>query len=209
MVSYHPPAAFSGQLQRGRGSAVRLASRVPEAADAVYMCVIDDPRWDWQVDDRAGYLARMIRQLDLPLAPIERHLSVFDGEDAADIRFALAVLALLPFAGRQDAASVLRRHALEGRHWQAALEALGYAGTLGLSGFWDGLAGGIVAVHGECRIREAARDGSQPWTTWAASEPTIRRVLEDLKDEDSRPRRSPAATPGSRGEGHRGADQPD
>lgn len=181
MIDYDAPATFRGQLQRGRGEAVRRAPHEPGAADAVYECVIRDSRWDWQVDERAGYLAGLIRQLDLPLMPIERHLATCEGEDAQDIDLALQVLAVLPLAGRRDAAAILRRYAREGKHWHAALNAITAAGAFKLPGIWDGLADDIVAGHDEDSIRAVARHGSEPWTTWAQIRPGIRRILDDDK----------------------------
>jgi hypothetical protein len=102
MTRYDDPAAFRGQLQRGRGIAWCRASAEPGAGAAVYECVINDPRWDRQVEQRDSYLAGLIRQLGLPLTPIEQHLNTFGGEDAEGVALALQVLALLPFAGRPD-----------------------------------------------------------------------------------------------------------
>ena len=79
---------------------------------------------------------------------------------------------------------MLRRYALEGRHWVEALAAVGHAGSLRLPGLRDGFAEDVVAVYGDGRIREAARYESEPWRSWADSQPTIRRVLEDLDAED-------------------------
>lgn len=198
MTSHDDPATFRGQLQRGRGIATRRAPWEPGAADAVYECVISDPRWDRQVDSRDSYLANLLLHLDLSLEPIERHLIASD-EDIDGVDLALQVLALLPFVGRRDAAAVLRRYALEGRHWDAALEAIGSVGTLKLSDLWVGLANDIAAVHGVDGIRAVAWYGSEPWKTWAESHPEIRRILED----DTRSRRQ-SQVPGTR---HRQARQ--
>ncbi|MFD9948903.1 hypothetical protein ACFWYW_22800 [Nonomuraea sp. NPDC059023] len=81
MIEYDDPASLRGQLQRGRGAAVRRAPAEPGAADAVYECVVTDTRWDRQVDQRDSYLAGLIVRLGLPLAPIEQYLSGYDGAD--------------------------------------------------------------------------------------------------------------------------------
>lgn len=106
MTGYDDPASFRGQLQRGRGQAARRASVEPGAADAVYECLIRDSRWDHPVDQRDSYLAGLVRQLDLSLVPIERHLATFDADDSDGIDLTLQVLAVLPFAGRVDAVAV-------------------------------------------------------------------------------------------------------
>lgn len=184
MTSHDDPATLRGQLRRGRGTAARRAPQEPGTADAVYECVINDPRWDRQVDQRDGYLASLILHLDLPLEPIELHLNASDDKDVDSVELALQVLASLPLVGRRDAAVVLRRYALEGTHWDAALEAIGSAGTMKLPDLWDGLADDIVAAHGEDRIKAVAWYGSEPWKTWAESRPEIRRIL--AVDERSR-----------------------
>jgi hypothetical protein len=57
MISYADPVTFAGQLQRGRGSAARRACAERGAGEAVYDCVVRDPRWDHQDDERDSYLA--------------------------------------------------------------------------------------------------------------------------------------------------------
>ena len=192
MTSYDDAATFRGQIQRGRGSAVRRAPGEPGAADAVYECVIGDSRWDWQVDQRDSYLAGLVRMLNLSLVPIEQYLAAFDADDAQEIDLALQVLAVLPFVGRNDAAEVLHRYVLEGKHWHAALDIIGAAGTAKLSGIWDALADNIVASRSEEAIQGVACYGSEPWMTWAKSRPEIQHIL----DED-RKSRGRSRTPGA------------
>jgi hypothetical protein len=191
MVRYDDPATFRGQLQRGRGSAWRRARAEPGAGAAVYECVISDPRWDRQVEERDGYLAGLIGQLSLPLMPIEQHLDMSVGEDAEGVELALQVLALLPFAGRPEAAGVLRGYAVAGRHWQAALEAIGWSGVMKLPGIWDGFAGEIVASHDDGQLAEAVC-ACEPWTTFARTQPRIGRLVRD-RASARRPARPPAS----------------
>nr|WP_062339264.1 hypothetical protein [Herbidospora sakaeratensis] len=152
-------------------------STAPGAADAVYECVITDPRWDRQVDQRDGYLAGLIARLDLPLAPIEQHLLTYDGEDAEPVELALRVLALLPMAGRLDAAAVLRGYAIDGPHWSTALEAIGDSGAMTLPAIWDGLADDIMANRDDAQLAQAIWCDSEPWTTFARSQPRVRRII--------------------------------
>jgi hypothetical protein len=126
MTDYDRPSTFRGQLRRGAASACN-ASAEPDAAEAVFECVFEDLRWDVACDEREGYLAGLICRLGLSLAPIERHLAVAD--DYETVELTLGVLVLLPFARRADAASLLRRYALEGRFRQAALDAIGDSGA--------------------------------------------------------------------------------
>jgi hypothetical protein len=186
---------FSGQLQRGRGSARRGARGHAEAEAAVYRCVIDDLRWDPQVEERDGYLAGLIQLLGLPLTPIEQHLSAVDGKEPDGILLALNVLAVLPFAGRPDAAAVLRRYVLAGRHWAAA-EAICDCGALKLPGLRDGLGDDIVASHDDEQLASFVGRWP-PWTALARTQPRIRRLLRDAVPEypAERARGSQAANP--------------
>src|SRR5690349_16264504 len=63
---YH---SLRGALQRGRGLAVAQLRYQPEHADLVYECTSRDTRWDWQVDARCTYLARLLRNTRLDPAP--------------------------------------------------------------------------------------------------------------------------------------------
>ncbi|WP_345097598.1 hypothetical protein [Planomonospora venezuelensis] len=181
MVEYDSPASFRGQLQRGRGAAVHRTSTAPGAADAVYECVITDTRWDRQVDQRDSYLAGLIARLDLPLAPIQQHLLTYDDEDAEPVELALQVLALLPMVGRLDAAAVLRGYAIDGPHWSTALEAIGDSGAMKLPSIWDGLADDIIANRDDAPLAQAIWCDTEPWTTFAQSQPRVRRIIDELK----------------------------
>jgi hypothetical protein len=181
MIKYDSPASFRGQLQRGRGAAVRRASTASGAADAVYECVITDVRWDRQVDQRESYLARLIARLDLPLAPLQQHLATYDGEDVAPVELALQVLALLPMVGRHDAAAFLRGYVTDRPHWPAALEAIGSSGVLKLPAIWEGLADDVIANHDDAQLAQAIRTNPEPWTTFAPSQPRIRRIIDEIK----------------------------
>lgn len=181
MIEYDSPASFRGQLQRGRGAAVHRTSTAPGAADAVYECVITDTRWDRQVDQRDSYLAGLIARLDLPLAPIQQHLLTYDGEDAEPVELASQVLALLPMVGRLDAAAVLRGYAIDGPHWSTALEAIGDSGAMKLPTIWDGLADDIIANRDDAQLAQAIWCDTEPWTTFAQSQPRVRRIIDELK----------------------------
>lgn len=188
MIEYASPASFRGQLQRGRGAAVRRASTAPGAADAVYECVMTDTRWDRQVDQRDSYLADLVARLDLPLAPIQRHLVTYDGEDVEPVELALQVLALLPMVGRLDAVAVLRGYAADGPHWLTALEAIGYSGAMKLPAIWDGLADDVIAHRDDAQLSHVIWCDTEPWTTFAQSQPRVRRIIDELRASRS-PRR--------------------
>ncbi|MFE7189695.1 hypothetical protein [Kitasatospora sp. NPDC057541] len=85
---YAPAGSLIGMVQRGRGLGARMVAEDPRgAAEVVAGCV----RWDWRWDDadqRAVYLARLLRDAGVeaaPLAPVpggRRHETHGAGEAA-------------------------------------------------------------------------------------------------------------------------------
>lgn len=57
-----------GRLQRGLGSGYLVALDTPRrrVERTLMRCLVDDPRWDYQVDHRDLYHARLMLALDLP-----------------------------------------------------------------------------------------------------------------------------------------------
>ncbi|MFJ2190344.1 hypothetical protein ACIOJE_20785 [Kitasatospora sp. NPDC087861] len=110
---YAPAGTLPGLLQRGRGLGALMAAEDPTAAaDLVYGCVRWDWRWDTQVDHRALYLARLLRDLELPLGPV---VEVLAGDEDACMR-ATGVLELLALGGSAEARDALRAYVREGEH---------------------------------------------------------------------------------------------
>ncbi|MFD5436084.1 hypothetical protein ACFWJ4_28555 [Kitasatospora sp. NPDC127067] len=102
---YAPPTTLLGLLQRGRGQGARIAAEDRmSVAELVHGCIRWDWRWDSQVDDRHLYLARLIRDLELPLGPVVEMATAQD-EDIRDR--ATGVLELLVLAGSADARAAL------------------------------------------------------------------------------------------------------
>ncbi|WP_033820414.1 hypothetical protein [Kitasatospora sp. MBT63] len=176
--SYAGPATLRGQLQRGRGLGARRAQMASDGADLVYECVISDSRWDRWTESRDSYLARSIHRMDLPLAEVESRLMAHDGDDPEEVELALQVLALLPFLGRTDAVPVLRRYAVDGRHWPAALDALGWTGAWKIPEVREGIGAEVVARRGDAELAAAVDGDREPWSSWARTQPQIRRILD-------------------------------
>ncbi|MGW3039280.1 hypothetical protein ACWC9T_04335 [Kitasatospora sp. NPDC001159] len=101
---YAPANTLLGLLQRGRGQGALIAAEGPaSAAHLIYGCIRWEWRWDSQVDDRHLYLARLIRDLELPLGPVIDMLAV--DEDTRDR--ATGVLELLALGGSEEARGAL------------------------------------------------------------------------------------------------------
>ncbi|MEU1418490.1 hypothetical protein [Kitasatospora sp. NPDC005751] len=152
---YAPAATLPGLLQRGRGLGARMAEEDPAAAaELVYGCV----RWDWRwepVDQRALYLARLVRDLALPVGPVVELLA--GDEDACER--AGAVLVLLALDGSAQAREALRAYVRVGRHWAPVLEAMADRWPVE---WWEDLA----ETAGERARRDPADRWGEPWTRW-------------------------------------------
>ncbi|MFB9368169.1 hypothetical protein [Kitasatospora albolonga] len=111
---------LEGLLQRGRGLGAILAARDPVAAAEP---VLDSVRryWRWDsVDQRGVYLARLFRDLGLPLGPVVELLSA----DRGACERATEVLELLALTGSVQAREALREHVRTGPHWLDVLESV-------------------------------------------------------------------------------------
>ncbi|WP_460492796.1 hypothetical protein [Dactylosporangium cerinum] len=156
---------LTGQLRRGRGLGLRraLADPGPEAAEAVYGCLIDDPRDDRQVESRMEYLLRLVTGLRLDCGPIVAHLlAPVEAADDDEWRISLAVdvLAALARDGDTRAAEGLRRYVAEGRYWAWTLSAMWAHGG---SALCDGLAPVVLARADD---EELALNADSKWGAW-------------------------------------------
>ncbi|MFH8842579.1 HEAT repeat domain-containing protein [Streptomyces sp. NPDC017868] len=171
-----PSGTLLGLLQRGRGDGTLHALAAPraEALAALNHCVLDDPRHDWQVENRSLYYARLYLDLHGGLNEIEAHL--FDAEDHLDTEesrtgLALAVLGHLASYGRQDALLLLRRYAATGANWAWALDELAVrdddAGLRALA--LPVLARFPADAEGDAELAAVVRDAYEPrpWRLWA------------------------------------------
>ncbi len=171
-----PSGTLLGLLQRGRGDGTLHALAAPraEALAALNHCVLNDPRHDWQVENRSLYYARLYLDINGGLEEIERHL--YDSDDHLDTDEArtgltLAVLGHLASYGRDDALALLRGYAATGANWAWALD------ELALRDDDSGLRSLAVPVlarfpatsEGDAELAVAVRDAFEPrpWRLWA------------------------------------------
>jgi hypothetical protein len=171
-----PSGTLLGLLQRGRGDGTLHALAAPraDALAALNHCVLNDPRHDWQVENRSLYYARLYLDLHGGLEEIERHLG--DTEDHLDTDeartgLALAVLGHLASYGRRDALALLRDYAAHGSNWAWALDELALrdddAGLRSLAA--PVLARFAQTPEGEAELATAVRDAFEPrpWRLWS------------------------------------------
>lgn len=127
---YASPRTLAGALQHGLGRGAYRAMTDPAAPDLVAACLRRDYRWDWQVDERDVYLARLVRDLKMPVAPIAAQLRAAppdDSDDDNEFAVALGVLEVLARAGVDGVVEEVRRYIRDGERRLEALQAV--AGT--------------------------------------------------------------------------------
>ncbi|WP_238428083.1 hypothetical protein [Frankia nepalensis] len=123
-----------GELQRGHGIAVVRLRGQPEQAQMVYECTSRDTRWDWQVDDRCTYLARLLRDLRLDLAPLIAQLRACGPyrswphrdptNDDNQFDLAVGILETLARRGNAQAREALCGYVRDGTRWVEALQTI-------------------------------------------------------------------------------------
>ncbi|NYF58842.1 hypothetical protein [Micromonospora purpureochromogenes] len=183
---YAPSGTLAGALQRGLGRGAHRAMVDPAAPDLVRDCLRRDRRFWWVVDERAVYLARLVRDLALPLEPILRDwYDSPDDERDDDNAFTatLEVLDVLGRAGVEEAVEGVRRYVREGPRWN---EALTQVARTWPESWWDDL---YPAVMRRPDALEQAREWRRcpPWRAWAERDPRIADAVRD--DGPRRPHR--------------------
>ncbi|WP_203901341.1 hypothetical protein [Virgisporangium aliadipatigenens] len=168
---YAPHRSLRGALQRGRGLAVARLRDRPEDARLVYECTGRDARWDWQVDARCTYLARLLRDLRLDPAPLVAQLRACGPylglqpdptDDDNQFDLAVGILATLARAGEEQPRAALRGYVREGVRWLDALTALADQWPVEWwDDLWETAAGRIDAAD----PAELWPD-EQPWRSW-------------------------------------------
>lgn len=163
---YDRPTTFTGSLQHGLGRGARRALDDPAAPRAVLACVERDYRWDWQVDERAVYLARLIRDLGLPIAALLDLLQDHAADDD-DNTFdnTLGILAALGRAGDSQAIDGLRQYVRHGHHWIDVLQTIARDWPRER---WDDLLPNVRARLQQHVDTDVVFWPARPWQDWAA-----------------------------------------
>jgi hypothetical protein len=163
-------------LRSGRGDGYRAALNAL-ALDDVIACVVDDPRWDRQVENRDDYYATLLIEMNADVQPIVEY--VLDSSDKADESTCwLAIGVLVQMARRRHvaAASGLALCVRQGQRWRTCLDALDAAGG-------EPLVGSVVEakdveqlllIVGVEELADAAQVVQAPWEAWALTLPALR-----------------------------------
>jgi hypothetical protein len=113
-------------IQRGRG-ACHGQALVHRAAGAGFVvdCIVHDPRWDHQVEQRDWLYATLVAELGVDLSQLRAaYAGPLDPYGDSDAWLATSVLTLLARRGVADAVAELRRYLRSGRDLEQALDHL-------------------------------------------------------------------------------------
>ncbi|NUR71975.1 MAG: hypothetical protein HOU81_14240 [Hamadaea sp.] len=192
---YDPPRTFRGQMQRGLGIAAYRARVDPDGPAVVYEGLRRDHRWDWQVDDRSTYLARLVRYLRLDLTPLieqlracgpRKHYTEPDPTDD-DNQFALAlgVLETLARIGNDQAREALRAYVGDGPRWAEVLESVA---TEWAPEWWDDLSE-LAAIRLTLRDADEIFADTEPWASWSDRDARLDAILDEARRRTAKGRR--------------------
>ncbi|MEV0298228.1 hypothetical protein [Nocardia sp. NPDC050710] len=177
------PGTLLGMIQRGRGACYRDArARPASAGDFVVACVVRDPRWDHQVEQRSWLYAALVADLGVDLSRLRAaYAGPADPSGDSDAWLATGVAVLLARRGVDGAVTELRHYLRSRRDLDQALDAL--------IPFIDhpeaqGLLDEVLEVADDEQLGSAlARFGrfgdvsAPPWPEWRRASARIERIV--------------------------------
>ncbi|GAA2641520.1 hypothetical protein GCM10010399_89140 [Dactylosporangium fulvum] len=166
---YLPTRTRAGALQRGLGRGAFRARFDPAAPDLVNACIRRDHRWLWACDERGTYLARLVRDLGLPVGPLVSRLYTADDENN-EFTHVLEVLTALGRAEADEVIGSLRRYVQIGPNWSGALEAIARNWP---ANWWDDLLPVAMDRLGTADGHDLRWTGL-PWTDWTGRDERLR-----------------------------------
>ncbi|GAA0573468.1 hypothetical protein GCM10010172_67660 [Paractinoplanes ferrugineus] len=171
--SYAGSRTVLGAVQRGLGRAVFRVASKPGGTELVLRCVVQDYRWDRQVDERAVYLARLVRQtkvlVTVLLSLLDEH-PVDNGENTFDN--ALSTRSVLGRGDVPEAIDGLRAYVGAGPRWVEVLEQV--------AGDWPRELWDDLLPVAQARLADSADDvvgNGAPWKDWATVDDRIAAVI--------------------------------
>ncbi len=184
---YDVSRTFRGRMQRGLGYAAYRARLDPAGAQIVNECLRRDYRWDWQVDDRLVYLARLVRDLRLDITPLvdqmracgpPKHYSEPDPtDDDNQFDVAVGVLTALARTGNSHARDAVRDYAADGARWLDVTHRIAEEWP---EAWWDDL-WVIAARRLQPEDAQTLFADSGPWPTWSGRDPRTDTILDAAK----------------------------
>ncbi|WP_258725955.1 hypothetical protein [Cellulomonas sp. NS3] len=172
METWAAPDSLQGLLQRGRGRGYSLALNAPDAREHVLACIAHDPRWWPQIEQRGEYLARLVVELEIPVAelPIDPH----DADLLSGIGF--PVLVEMSRLGDTSAAAILHQHlsSTTGDDWTWAVDQVwAHAGAAARDGLRELI---LSRLHDDELAAAVTHAPDGPWQAWS-DEPLVAYAL--------------------------------
>lgn len=186
------PGTRLGQLQRGRGAGFLAALSAGEAGVAdVLAAAAFDPRWDRQIESRAGHYAALLHALGADPGPLAVRIAEVGARtegDSWDAWLPIEVLARLADRGDARAAGMLADAIADGPLWRASLDAVAAVGgeallrrTIPTAAIHQ-----LVARVSAQELAEAIREPDDPLAAWLSEVPALRFVA--ARDSGDAPR---------------------
>jgi len=199
MAANAPADSLLGQLQRGRGLGFLRALRedATHVRPLLLACVIDDPRWDRQLEPRSFYYIPLLVQCGTPLEPITEHLRMREDQNQDGYtELATETLINLAYRGYANATDLLYDYLSYGCRWDMALEAL-----LDISYDPDGLVDYDRILSRRFpdddtplrRWLSHKQPAESPWKEWSAHNPRIARIFAQIEQAKEQERHADAA----------------
>ncbi|MVU78012.1 hypothetical protein GPX89_12230 [Nocardia sp. ET3-3] len=172
--------SLPGLIQRGRGACYDLASAQREqAAKHVLDCIVHDPRWDHQVEDRSWLYATLAAELSVdPKRFRAAYARPADPHGDSDAWLAVGTLEHLAQADIDGSVGELRHYLRTGRDLSLALGALlPFAEHVEARG----LLHEVLEVADDEQLLSEARWvdlSASPWPQWRAGSARLDRILD-------------------------------
>ena len=183
-------SSVQGMLQRGRGQGVLAATAQADAVGWVLGCVIEDPRWDTQTEERDLYLARLVIDLHAPLGPVRDRPG--PGHLAAALRAHVGPGvrgAVDPDPGRLPQRGCDRpREYLTTATGEQCHTMLDHAWEYGDDALGRDLDVLVLDRLTDHDLHALARPGYGPWRPWAERHPRVAKALQDHREQRASPR---------------------
>ncbi|MBM3925383.1 MAG: hypothetical protein FJ320_05255 [SAR202 cluster bacterium] len=179
-VELAAPDTLLGMLQRGRGAGYLLAlkSDYMEVHKALMHCLMYNPKWDRQIEDREEYYAEIMLRTSMDVTCVGEYLSGLMEEDSGWI--AINTLGEMAKRGHLLALAVLRNQVESGTQWDDALfilsDLLEQKKLLSLAE----IICQRFSVEDILQRLDSYDFDIEPWNTWKETHPHIREAYEKL-----------------------------
>lgn len=123
-IVHAPPETVFGQLQRGRGLGYLRVLKEPRpwAHQMLTRCILEDPRIDYQCENRGDYYAELARRVELPLGPLAARVLEDDGCEERGLT--RQTLRSLSRQGSREATEILLKDCRTYEEWPYHVETL-------------------------------------------------------------------------------------